>query len=211
MPGIPERDIHGGIGFISLSLISEGIDVLVVGGGRAGYIKASSFIDRGAAVTLISEKLDGDFDRFTGNNLFLHEKKRYAGGEMDSYHLVVIAVDDQEAAEEIRRECRDKHKVFIDCTDFKKGNASMPSARTTSSMHLSIQTRGGNPATSRFMADLMKDKLEGYDQYVEFSTAVRYRLKKNPLKKEIMDFISTEDFIYMFQKELSQKTDLQQV
>ena len=45
-----------------ISLISSKIKVLIVGGGKGGYIKAKSFLQRGCKVYVISKEFDERFE-----------------------------------------------------------------------------------------------------------------------------------------------------
>ena len=56
------EDILSEINYTSISLISSKISVGIVGGGKAGFIKAKSFCEKGCSVTVISEAFIQEFN-----------------------------------------------------------------------------------------------------------------------------------------------------
>jgi len=199
MSELYKRNIHGGrIDYATLSLLSNKISVLIIGGGRAGYIKTKSLLKKGMSVTLVSENLNTDFDTLPHKDRFRYIKGVYKEGLVDKFHLVVIATGNKDDHESIGRECNSKSKLYIDCKDFKDGNVSIPVNGDTQSVHFSIQTREGSPKTSKFISKIVSDHMEKYDEYIDFSVNLRNMLKNDPQKNEIIDFVSTRDFMEMY-------------
>ncbi|MPN16293.1 hypothetical protein SDC9_163631 [bioreactor metagenome] len=72
----------------------------------------------------------------------------------------------------------------------------------TSSKEVSVgvRLRGKSPKTSQFLANKIKDYVATYDDYVSFVTELRRRMKDFPKRLEVLNFVSSEDFLFFFQR-----------
>lgn len=168
--------------YAMVSLFSNKIRVGIVGIGRAAFIKAHHFVKLGAYVLMISK------DEYSYS--FLHDK-----------HIVIIAVNDEAVRDKIREDCDNFCKIYIDCSDFKKGLGVVPSQRETENIILSVNTRNGNPKGSVYLADSLVQRAKKADKYIEVTTSIRNKVRKNySIKKQVLDFIFSEDFRFFFEK-----------
>lgn len=168
--------------YAMISLLSNKIRVGIIGIGRAAFIKAHHFAKLGAYVLMISK------DEYS--YAFLHDK-----------HIVIIAVNDEVLRNKIREDCDNFCKIYIDCSDFKKGLGVVPSQRETENIILSVNTRNGNPKGSVFLADSLAEKAKTADKYIEFTTTIRNKVRKNySIKNQVLEFIFSEDFRFFFEK-----------
>lgn len=186
--------------FMIISLLSSKVRVLVIGGGVAGFIKAKSFAGRGCKVTVLSLDFIEEF-RYLAKEFELNlVQAPYTSDYIDSYHIVIIALGDEEFIEEIREDCYSKGKLFLDCSDYKSGNMVIPSQGTTKNICYSINTRASSPITSKFFIDRLNLYLSDYDDLVEYISSLRKDLKGKEKLKEVMRFTSSEDFNFFFKK-----------
>lgn len=186
--------------FMTISLLSSEIRVLVIGGGKAGFIKAKSFASRGCSVTVVSLNFIKEFRNLVkefGVKLF---RVPYASDHIDSHHIVVIAIGQGKLIEEIRKHCHGKCKLFLDCSDYGSGHLVIPSQGSTKNISYSINTRAASPITSQFFKDRINLYLRDYDDLVDYISSLRKSLKGNDRLKEIMYFTASEDFNFFFKK-----------
>ncbi|MCX7905047.1 MAG: NAD(P)-dependent oxidoreductase, partial [Caloramator sp.] len=121
MPENTKQDIHEGtIDYMFISLISQKTNVLVVGGGRAGYLKATSFLKKGCRVTVLSKGFIDDFRKLDSVNLKLIEGN-YSISYIQNHHLIVIATDDDELNDLVKMDCEKNFKLYLTCNDYRKG------------------------------------------------------------------------------------------
>lgn len=194
-----ENFLQHQINYTNISLISSKIKVIIIGGGRAGFIKAKSFLKNGAVVTVLSKEFSPLFSSFPKENLTFI-KDEYKEEYILPYHLVVIVLEDDRVREEIKVHCKKYCKLYLDGTDFKEGMFVVPCQKNTEFINLSLNTKGGSPKTSIYLANKLINIAKDYDEFVDYCSKLRNSLKGSPLKEEILSFINTDDFYFFFEK-----------
>lgn len=193
--------LSGELEFMFLSVVSKRLKVLVVGGGRAGLIKTESFSKKGCILTVVSPCFTGELQRFAqGKNVELI-KDNYKENYILDKHIVIIATNDDRINSIIKNDCDRHSKLYLHCADFKKGIVITPSEAETKNIHFALHTKGGGPKTSKMLLDVMKKTLENYDGYVEYICKLREKIKGFHKKSEIMNFVSTPDFKFFYEKQ----------
>lgn len=189
-----------GIEYLYLSLISNNIRVGIIGGGKAGAIKAKSFWEKGAYVEVLSNDFHEYFYQFKNNKLTLNNNS-YNKGFIKDKHIIIIAVDDNKLIEKIEKDCKEDSRIYINATDFRSGLAVVPVQRTTKNLSIAISTKVGNPKGAVMVAEKTLKLLNEYDDFIDFSGKIRKRAKElKDGKKTIIDFVCTEDFKYIYSK-----------
>lgn len=192
------------INYAFLSLISDKIHIGVIGSGRAGLIKVRHFLRENCRVSVITRD---DYDNNDNiKSLMEYEKfsisrEEYSEDFIKDKHLIIIAVDNEETKVRIRKDCDKCFKIYIDCMNFKEGMAVVPVQRKSKSLNFGVNTRGGNPKASVFIAEKVKNEMGRYDEFIAYTTDLRERFKEKPeLKDDAMKFLFTEDFYFFFEK-----------
>lgn len=188
------------ISFSTIALLSSKINVLIVGGGRAGLIKAKSFAKKGCSITIVSPTFIEDFYSLADEYDITLVKETYKLDYIVKSHLVVIATDNSELNEIIRKDCNKSFKLYLDCSDFTKGNFINTVQRDTENIVLSINTKKGSPRTSMLLAEVLEGNLKDYENLAEFAFEIREKIKTNPKKDEVMKFICSKDFYYFYSR-----------
>lgn len=186
--------------FMFLSLIPEKIKVLIIGGGNAGLIKAKSFLKRGCSVTILSKEFHKRFEELKGSSLLELIEDSYSSDVLTPFHLIVVAVNQVGLRNEIISDCNSQAKLFLNCEDFKQGMFVMPVQRETENISYAVHTKGGNPRASKYLTQMLQEKLVEQDAFIGFTTSLRQRLKASKIKDELMAFTATEDFRFFFDK-----------
>ena len=202
MPQDNREDIS--LDFAFISLIAEKINVIIIGGGKAGYIKAKSFLQKGYNVAVVSKEFDERFEsRDKGIVLIEDEyKEKYI---LDK-HLVIIATDDNDINRKIRNDCEKHFKVYLNSCNFKDGQFITPVEIKGNNIKVGIHTRVASPKTSKFLAEKIKETTDEYDDFVGFIGSLRSRIlqetENRDLNLEIMNFVNSDDFYYFYKKDV---------
>jgi len=199
-----KKDFSGrDIEHMLISLISNKIKVLIIGGGRAGFIKAKSFARRGCSVTVVSIDFIEDFNSILNENIHLIRSEYISDFTVDT-HLVVIAVSDEYLINNIKQDCEAQYKLYLCCNQSKNGLFIVPAAGETEQGVFAFHTKNGSPATATFIRDKIHNQVKEYDAFVQYSCKLRSSLKGNMKLPEIMRFVNTEDFMMFFQNDKHQ-------
>ena len=187
-----------------LSLISNKINVGIIGSGKGGIIKGRYFLKQGCNVHMITKdsfENSKSIKSFSHNNKFKIECREYTKDFILDKHLIIIAVDNYEAKEKIKEDCDKLYKLYVDCTNFRDGLALVPVMKETDNLAIGINTKGGNPKAVVYVGDKIKSELKDYDDFIQYTTFLRNKFKKVPsIKTEALNFILSDDFYFFFKK-----------
>lgn len=189
------------IEYTYLALMPKKLRVGIIGGGKAGLIKAKNFIKKGCYVEILSKTFLEELINIENNNIVLN-RKAYNKDFIKDKHIIILALNDEKIRKEIIRHCEEEFKIFIDCSNFKDGMAVVPVQRETSNISFALNTKIGNPKGAVIVAEAAIKTLKEYNSFIEYSGLIRNKVKKlEQYKKEIIDFISTEDFKFIWEKD----------
>ncbi|MGL5087420.1 MAG: NAD(P)-dependent oxidoreductase, partial [Clostridium sp.] len=192
------------IEYTYLALMSKKLRVGIVGGGKAGLIKARNFIAKGCYVEILSKDFLQEFIKIENENVVLN-RFAYSKEFIEDKHIIILALDNDELRFEISKHCEECFKIFIDCTEFKEGMAVVPVQREMQNISFALNTRNGNPKGAVLAVNAAMEKLKEYDEFIKYTGKIRNKAKKlENNKKEIIDFIGSEDFKFIFEKNKSE-------
>lgn len=183
-----------------IALCPEKIKVLVVGGGRAAYIKSKTFVEKGAEIFIISKDFSTDFKEFKGMKNICIKKTDYSSKYIINKHIVVIATDDSRLNSTVREDCRSFAKICIDCSKPSLGNAITPCQRNTKNVYFGVNIKGKSPKTAVFAADKMKKFIYAYDDFIEYTSKLREKITAKDCRRNVMNFVCTDDFYFFYKK-----------
>jgi precorrin-2 dehydrogenase/sirohydrochlorin ferrochelatase len=188
--------------------MSNKLRVGIVGGGKAGTIKARHFIKDEAYVEVLSKTFTENLVKLSkdSNEKLKLIKKEFNFDFLKDKHLIIIAIEDKTLIDKIKNYCEENFKVFINSSDFKDGMGVVPIERNTKNISFALNTKHGNPKGAVLAAEKVKSILEEYDDFFEFMGAIRTKSKKYPeYKNEILSFIGNEDFKMLFDQGKAEK------
>ena len=185
--------------YVALNFFYHKLKVKIIGGGKGAFIKAKTFCTKGCAGEILSKNFSEDILNLKNYNIRYIKGEYYKNFIIDA-HIVLIAIDDKKLRESIVGDCENLNKIFIDCTEFKNGMAVIPSQRNLKNLSFSVSTKVGVPKISKLLGDKMENSLKEYDEFTFYVSRLRENAKKEKLKKEIVDFICTEDFKFFYEK-----------
>lgn len=194
-----EDILSGRINDVFLSIVSSKLNVLIVGGGRAGFIKAKTLSSRGCNVTVISLEFSSDFKTLEEYDNITFIKDTYKREYIQDKHLIVIAVPEKIGIE-IKMHCEEEFKLYIACYSFREGMAVLPYQRSTRNMSVGLKSMNASPKTTRFIGQKLEKTLREYDDFMEYSCRLREELKTCEKREEMLSFISSDDFYFFYTK-----------
>ncbi|WP_297421560.1 NAD(P)-dependent oxidoreductase [Clostridium sp.] len=187
----------GGIEYSYISLISKKLRVGIIGGGKAGEIKARHFVNNKCYVEVLSKNFDEKIIELSNNS---KERLKLIKGEfshefLKDKHLIIIAIDDENLKNKIKKFCDENYKIYIDSSNFKDGMGVVPIQKNTESITFALNTKHGNPKGAALLSNKVKDILEEYDDFINFIGIIRNKAKEIPeYKSNIVELTNNEVF-----------------
>ena len=185
--------------FSNIALISSGIRALVIGGGKAGLIKTKALLKRGCTVFVVSNNFIEGFNDIDDKNLHLI-KGYYKKDYIFDKHLIVMAIGEDSTIQAITTDCNENHKLYLNCKNFKEGNFIIPFQVESKEVNIAINTTEGNPKVSKKISNVFLEYIEERDELISFINFARTRLKDNPIKNEVLDFLVSDEFERYFKE-----------
>ena len=183
-----------------ISLISSKIKVIIIGGGKSGYIKAKSFFQRGYNVTVVSKEFDEKFKSMDKSVSFISDE--YKIDYILDKHLVIIATDDRETNNTIHQDCEKHYKIYLNSGDFRDGQFITPVETKTKNISVGVHTNIGSPKTSVFLADKINYTISEYDDFVNYIGQLRKDIlktnKDRAFNLQVMNFVNSDDFYFFY-------------
>ena len=184
-----------------ISLFSSKLRVGIIGGGKAGTIKAKHFANNKCYVEVLSKTFSDDIigisEDSKGNIKLINEEFSYEF--LKDKHLIIIAVDDKTLKNKIKKYCDKNYKIYVDSSNFTEGMGVIPIQKNTENITFALNTKYGNPKGAVLASNKVKDLLESYDDFIGFIGKIRNRAKEIPeYKNEILKLIGTDDFKKLF-------------
>lgn len=189
-----------------ISMISPKIRVIIIGGGRAGYIKAKSFLKRGYMVYVVSNEFDEKilviFNNDNKNDKLTLIRDNYYEKYILDMHLVIIATDNHKLNLEIKNDCEKYAKIYLYAESFKDGQFVTPIQMETDNIKVGVHTTVGSPKTALFLKEKITNCMSEYDDFVGYIGELRAHIinhtSNRTLNLEVMNFVNTDDFYFFY-------------
>ena len=188
------------LNYTMISLLSNKVNILIVGGGEAAFIKCKTFSKEGSNITVVSKEFCSKFEELQNLYNVTLIKAEYDESYMENKHIIIIATDSKETNENIKAYCDKESKLYLHCGNYKEGLIVTPVQKNTRNMRFALHTKNGSPKTALFMSKIIEDKLEEYSDYIDYTCYIMNMVKDMVKKKEIMNFVSSEDFYFFHTK-----------
>lgn len=126
--------------------------VLIIGGGKIGGRKASTFLRYGALVTCISPELDDSFSSLDVNHI-----KGYYQDDLDGFDIIVAATDDYDLNGRIYKKAHEMKKLCMTVDHINPSDFDFMAVRQKRDLTIAVSTGGGSPGFSKeIVSSLMK-------------------------------------------------------
>lgn len=150
--------------------------VLLIGGGRVAWRKASAFAEAGAKLTIIAPDILDDFKSLFNSSLIYKPADR--GDIAPHFTLVVIACSDRHLSEELADECRRQRIFCCRCDSFSEGDFIVPMRLGGDALCLGIYS-SGVAEMSKFIRERLSASLSA-----EVTALAEIMAEVRPLVKE---------------------------
>lgn len=180
-----------------IAVMSEKLKIGIIGGGRAGEIKAKHFCDGKCYVEILSKTFSESIIELHKNNPDKIKliKDEFSYEFLNDKHIVIIAVDDEKLNKKISSYCIKNYKLYVDCSNFRDGNSIIPVQIDKDNMSAALNTKCANPRGTVFVGKKVSEVLDLYDDFVGHTAHIRNRAKQLPgYKDDILRFIAMEDY-----------------
>ncbi|OOP74057.1 NAD(P)-dependent oxidoreductase [Clostridium beijerinckii] len=186
-----------GIEYSYISLISKKLRVGIVGGGKAGTIKARHFVRNKCCVEVISKTFDEELIElskvFPERLKLIDEDLSYEF--LRDKHLIIIALDDENLKTVAKKYCEENYKIYIDSSDFISGMGVVPIQRSTENAVFALNTKYGNPKGAVLLSNKVENTIKEYDEFIRYIGLIRNKAKSFPeLKIQITSFVGNDEF-----------------
>lgn len=203
------KDIYNeGIDYSYISLISKKLRVGIIGGGKAGSIKVKHFVKNKCYVEVLSKTFDEEIIEFS--KIFKERlkliKESFNYEFLSDKHLIIIALNDENIKDIVKKYCEENYKIYIDSSNFTDGMGVVPIQRNTKNITFALNTKYGNPKGAVLLSNKVENIIKEYDEFIKYIGVIRNKSKLFPqYKKEITSLIGSDIFKRSFDEGKSEE------
>ncbi|MEM1873680.1 MAG: NAD(P)-dependent oxidoreductase [Acidilobaceae archaeon] len=150
--------------FTPLYIDLSGFRVLVVGGGYVGARRALFFKEAGARVTVAAKEFRKELTQVDGIELVRVDLPRDMAllEELIKTHdLIVIAVSDDQLAEEVAEKALRERKLVNNSVDYRKGNVIVPFRALAGGLGVAVTSFGSSGMAARVALEKAVEAIAG--------------------------------------------------
>lgn len=136
----------------------QDIPCVVVGGGREAQRKVEGLLGAGAKVTVVSPELTRPMQKMLADREIDCIQREYQEGDIDAFHIVMVATDDGKVNGAVSAEGRRKRIWVNAADDIPNCDFILPSVIRRGAITLAASTGGTSPALAR----RLREELEAY-------------------------------------------------
>lgn len=191
-------------------------NMLVVGGGRAAYIKLKNLIKTCAIITVVSKEFCTDLlnlKKINNERLFL-EKKTLIKDRVDNidlsdkYNMVFICTDDRELNKNLYKYFKSKNILAMMCDDRENSDFINSAVLEKKNITIAFNTEGKSPtATKLLLTETEKILTDKFIEKIDLICKIREKLIKDKYKNlDEKDFkVTMESISLLSNEELERK------
>ncbi|MDK0703961.1 NAD(P)-dependent oxidoreductase [Clostridium perfringens] len=178
---------------VPINIISSKFHVKVIGGGKAATIKVKGLLEKGCYVHILSKEFSKEILDIKNKNLKL-EKGTYYKEFIKDGHLIIIAVNESSLVHRISKDCEKEYKLYLNAANYKEGMVAIPYSRCYENLGFSISSKLGSPRITRAIGEEVSNIIKKNDIYSIKVAKIREKAKKEELKDNIIEIISSKEF-----------------
>lgn len=169
--------------YYPLSLKITGKSCVVVGGGVVAWRKASSLLEYGASITVISPDICDELKQLAENQKIKAITRKFEPEDIRDAYLVIAATDSRDVNEQVSREAR-KYKVPVNVVDdADQSDFIVPASFRRGDLIIAVSTSGRSPALSRKLKEHLEQYLgPEYAGITDLVAEIRSDLKSRGIK-----------------------------
>lgn len=136
----------------------QDIPCVVIGGGREAQRKVEGLLGAGAKVTVVSPELTRPLRKMLADSEIDCIQREYQEGDIDPFHIVMVATDDGAVNGEVSAEGRRKRIWVNAADDIPNCDFILPAVIRRGAITIAASTGGASPALAR----RLREELEAY-------------------------------------------------
>ena len=140
-----------------ISLVLEGQNCLVIGGGRIAERKITSLLHAGAGVRVIAAEVVEAVRQLAEDGLIELKIRKYAPDDLDGAFLVIVATNNSELNREISEECRHRGLLVNVVDQPALCSFYVPAVIERGPVNITISTSAASPALSKHLRVILED------------------------------------------------------
>lgn len=166
----------------------DGKRILIVGGGDVAYEKLLHLLDFTQNIDCIAEKFSDAMVLKMQEHYLHYEKRLYKRGDIVSYGIVVVAVDDITLQSEIFEESK-SYKCLCNAVDsVKYCDFIFPSYIKRDDLTIAVSTSGASPAVAKYLRRYLEGLIPQHiGAFLDEMRQLRERLPKGKERMKLLD------------------------
>ena len=161
--------------------------ILIVGGGKIAAHKINKLLDFTKDITIIAPHIIPKTMQLIQTNSLQVFKRRYKKGDIDTFNIVIVAVDDIEVQKEVYAECRQKGILCNSVDSMEYCDFIFPSYTKKGALTIAYSTSGTSPSFAKYLRCAIERLLP--DSIVEFLSNMQRLRQELPKGKERMELL----------------------
>ncbi len=145
---------------IAIALEVKEKKILIIGGGKVGYRKASKMIDQGGLVTVVSPEFHSDFERLEGCTCIIDV---YKSCYLDNMMFVVAASSDSVLNRQIYLDAKDKNILCSTVDVLSPSDFSFMATKEREGLTIAVSTSGQSPIYAKNLVKRLFNELTEED------------------------------------------------
>jgi len=164
------------------------IKILIIGGGYIASEKLEHLLDFTSNIKVIAPQLSDYMKQMINDNNLAYENKVYQKTDIDSFGIVVVAVDDIPLQEQIFKEAKLLPNCLVNSVDsVKYCDFIFPSYIKKDDLTIAVSTSGSSPAMAKHLRIYLQNLIP--DSIGDFLKKMKNYRKTMPKGKERMEFL----------------------
>lgn len=165
--------------YFPIYLQMDSIKVLVIGGGKIALEKLEKIINFTSDIEIIAKDISDKCGEFLETHNLNFSQRAYGVGDVDSFDLIVVAVDDISLQKEIFEECKTLNKLCNSVDSVEYCNFIFPAFIKEGGVTIAISTSGKSPALAKHLKQYLKSKLPNdIGSFLDYMDELRKSLPK---------------------------------
>jgi precorrin-2 dehydrogenase / sirohydrochlorin ferrochelatase len=174
----------------------DDVDILIVGGGYIASEKLEHLLDFTSKIKVIAPQLSDYMKQMIDENNLVYENRVYKKTDIDSFGIVIVAVDDIPLQEEIFQEAKLLPNCLVNSVDsVKYCDFIFPSYIKKDDLTIAVSTSGSSPAMAKYLRQYLQNLIP--DSIGSFLKEMKSYRKTMPKGKERMEFLDNKAKQYM--------------
>ena len=136
----------------------DNLNILIVGGGKIATEKLEHLLDFTSNIEIIAQHINNDMQKLIDGNNLKSNIKKYQKSDIDSFGIIIVAVDDIPLQKEIFDEAKLLPNTLVnsvDSTDYC--DFIFPSYIKKDDLTIAVSTSGSSPAMAKYLRKFLEN------------------------------------------------------